>query len=55
MHRGSTYPSRIGNEQLRSLKKSVKKEQGLSLMLNNKANWILAQLGGARAHPNGWK
>lgn len=55
MHRGSTYPSRIGNEQLRSMKNNVKKEQDLGLMLNNKVNWILSQLGNAGVHPNDWK
>lgn len=51
----STYPSRIGNEQPRSIKNNVRKAEDLGLMLNNEANWILSLLGNVRVRPNDWK
>lgn len=55
MHGGSTYTSSTGNEQLRSVKNNAKRVQDLGLMLNNKVNWILSQLGNVRVRPNDWK
>lgn len=55
MHWGSTFPSRIENEQQRNIENNIKDAHSLVLMLNNKVNFILSLLGNVRVSPNVWK